>query len=172
MNRKAIDNVMDEIQYGWIDKDGERREGLSGFSDGFLLQTAEELRESKLGVCLDQVELERALFDEQNVVTHSYFIVYYDGHNNPAHTFLLAEEGDKIVWYEHAWEKYRGWREFGSVEDALRDVREKFISLELGNGFDPMQLCIFEYEKPNKKLGCLEFYQHCESGKSVGERLG
>jgi len=172
MKREIIDSEMAKIQYGWIDKDGGRHEKLSGFSKNYLLQTAEELRKSRLGVCLDQVELERALFAEQGITARSFFIVYYNGEMDPAHTFVIVKDDEKYIWYEHAWEKYRGWHEFDSLKDALRDIREKFISIELSEGFDPMQLCIFEYEKPQKKLNCQEFYAHCANGKSVGATLG
>ena len=172
MIKDLLDAEMAKIDYGWLDKDGGRHERLHGFKDGYILQTPDELRESRLGVCWDQVELERDILERSGIDAHAYFVVYYNGAMDPSHTFILFENDGKVVWYEHAWEKHRGWHEFDSFEDALRDVREKFIEMELsGVELNPMNLCIYEYEAPTQKLSCMEFYSHCGAGKSVNEDL-
>lgn len=166
--REALDSEMNQIDYGWVDKDGNPHERLQGFSEGYALQTPAELRESKLGVCWDQVELEREILKNQEIAARTYFIVYYDDKKCPTHTFVLFERGDKTIWYEHAWEKHRGWHEFDSVDEALRNIREKFIELELKDTeINWNNLCIYEYSAPTKKLGCLDFYRHCEAGKNI-----
>lgn len=163
-----LNDAMGEIDYGWVDKNGARHEKLSGFSDLYALQLPNELRKSKLGVCWDQVELERDILTQNNVATDAYFIVYYDDNKCPTHTFILFENKGKTVWYEHAWEKHRGWYEFASTNEALREVREKFIAMELaGVDLDWNKLCIYKYPAPTKKLGCLEFYKHCEAGENI-----
>ena len=172
INRAKIDAEMAQIDYGWVDKNGGRHEQLAGFSDNYVLQLPAELRQSKLGVCWDQVELERELFAQQNVEAHTFFIVYFGKNNYPTHTFLLAKEGDKIVWYEHAWMKHAGWHEFATLEDALRELRKIFISVEVKEEFDPYRLCIYEYAAPTEKLTCYEFYRHCQAGESFNEKLG
>ncbi|MBR1939511.1 hypothetical protein IJ847_02145 [Candidatus Saccharibacteria bacterium] len=171
MNRAKIDEVMNQIQYGWVDKDGGRHEELTGFSASYALQLADELQESKLGVCWDQVELERKLFAEQGIKARAFFIVYYDDGRCPTHTFVLVEDGDKVVWYEHAWEFKRGWHEFDNLYDALREVRKNFIDVELHNDFEPQNLCIYQYSAPTEKLSCIDFYHHCEAGESFNDKL-
>ena len=49
------------FNYGWVDQDGERHEGVN---DGktYFLQSPEELMESKLGICWDRTELYRDYF--------------------------------------------------------------------------------------------------------------
>lgn len=170
INRAKIDAEMAQIDYGWVDKNGGRHEQLAGFSDNYALQLPDELRQSKLGVCWDQVELERELFAEQGAKAQTFFIVYYDGDRCPTHTFAVVNDG-QYVWYEHAWAKHAGWHEFATLEDALRDVRAKFIAMELNGEFDPDRLCIYEYSAPTEKLSCLDFYHHCEAGKSLNQNL-
>lgn len=168
---EEIMKLMDEIEYGWVDKKGEKHTKLAGFADNYILQTPEELKKNKLGVCWDQVELERYYFKEKGIDIKSYFIVYYDGGKCPCHTFISFEDNNKFYWFEHAWERHKGIREFNSEKELLEEVTKCFIELELKNGYDDNYLFIYNYSKPDKKLDTLEFYHHCEKGILLkGER--
>ena len=79
--REVLDSEMNQINYGWVDKEGNPHEQLQGFSEDYALQNPAELRESKLGVCWDQVELEREILKNQEIAARTYFIVYYDDKN-------------------------------------------------------------------------------------------
>ena len=69
-----IMSIMDNIEYGFKDEFGnnikdtnpQKREN-DFFNTVYYLQTPEELLKSKCGVCWDQVELERKLFQENNI---------------------------------------------------------------------------------------------------------
>ena len=164
---QEIMDKMNQIEYGWVDKEGNPHIKLEGFSENYLLQKPEELIKSKLGVCWDQVELERYYFKEKGIDIKSYFIVYYDNKRFPCHTFISFEDNNKFYWFEHAWEKHKGIKEFNTLEELLKEVKEKFIELELKNEYDKDYLVIYNYSKPNKKLDTLEFYHHCEKGKKI-----
>ena len=164
---KEIMDKMNQIEYGWVDKEGNPHIKLEGFTEKYLLQKPEELIKSKLGVCWDQVELERYYFKEKGIDIKSYFIVYYDNKRFPCHTFISFEDNNKFYWFEHAWEKHKGIKEFNTLEELLKEVKEKFIELELKNEYDKDYLVIYNYSKPNKKLDTLEFYHHCEKGKKI-----
>ena len=152
---EEIMKLMNEIEYGWVDKDGNPHTKLQDFADNYRLQTPEELRKSKLGVCWDQVELERFYFKEKNIDVKSYFIVYYDNKRFPCHTFISFEYNNKYYWFEHAWEK------------LLKEVKKHFIELELNGKYDEDYLVIYNYSKPDKKLGTKEFYNYCEKSIKV-----
>lgn len=165
--RKKIDDIMNQIQYGWVDSNGNRHTELQGFSSGYAFQFPEELLKSKLGVCWDQVELERKLFADENINVTPFFIVYYDDKKCPTHTFVIFEEDGKFIWYEHAWEKFAGWHEFDSLESALETIRNNFIEVENIDVKNPLNLCVYmNYPTPEKKLGCLDFYNHCEDKRN------
>lgn len=74
--KQKIDNIMnlmDSIEYGFKDENGESiiNANPQKWDDEFYLQTPDELLKSKCGVCWDQVELERKLFQDNKVTVHS-----------------------------------------------------------------------------------------------------
>ena len=164
---KDIMKLMDEIDYGWVDKDGNKHIKLQGFADNYRLQTPEELIKNKLGVCWDQVELERYYFKQEGIDIKSYFIVHYDDNKCPCHTFASFEENNKFYWFEHAWEKHRGIREFSSEKELLKEVKKCFIELELKDGYDEDCLFIYNYPTPKEHIGVVEFYKNAEKGDIV-----
>ena len=164
---KNIDAEMGAIEYGWIDESGDRHMDLANFSDNYRLQSPEQLLESRLGVCWDQVELARKLFSDAGIKTRTFFIVHYDGDKCPTHTFILFEYDGKTYWHEHAWEIMRGLHEFDSFEQAISAIRDAFIENMLHGEYDPQNLVIYEYGTASAGLSCLEFYKHCEKGKQI-----
>jgi hypothetical protein len=163
-----IVNQINEIHYGWKDKYGIFHNTIDNtFSNIYILQSPIEIIKSKVGICWDQVELERYLFNKIKKCIETYFIVYYDGDRCPTHTFLIYIENYKYYWLEHSWEMFKGLHEYNNKLDLLKDVKSKFIINELNNKYDNMSLCIYKYEKPKSGLNALEFYKHCESGKNI-----
>ena len=163
---KEIDAKMAPIQYGWVDKDGVKHTDWAHY-EKYMLKLPDQLLKSRIGVCWDQVELQRKLFADAGIATRSFFIVHYDGKMNPTHTFILFEHNNKTFWHEHAWEAFRGLHEYDNLKAAISDIRNKFINNELGGKYEPQNLVIYEYDAPKENLSCLEFYNHCERGKQV-----
>ena len=166
-----MDNIMRELEkinYGWKDKYNQIHNNVdNSFADNYVLESPEEVINNQVGVCWDQVELERELFLQRKIKFKTYFIVYYDD-TCPTHTFLVYEDNDKYYWFEHSWELFKGIHEYDNEFAALIDIKEKFIKYyEFNNNFNPMNLCIYKYEKPNYGISCLEFYKHCEKGESI-----
>lgn len=160
-----IMNLMKDIKYGycWVDKTGKRHYQMdNSFSYDYILQSPDEVLASRVGICWDQVELERYYFEKLNIKTITYFICHYDNDRCPSHTFLTYKENDKFYWFEHSWEIYRGIHEFDSMKDLLKEVREKFIITELSNNYSESNLLLREYSKPEYGISIEEFYKHCE----------
>ncbi len=128
---KEIDAKMFPIQYGWVDSDGGKHIDMAHYAERYMLQMPDQLLESRLGVCWDQVELQRKLFSDISVTTRSFFIVHYDEDKCPTHTFTIFEYDNKIFWYEHAWATMRGLHEYDNLKTAISDIRNKFIDNEL-----------------------------------------
>ena len=167
-NEKDALNIMDDITYGWVDKNKHiHLLDNALFLDNYRLQTPQEILKNKVGVCWDQVELERYLFKNNAWNIKTYFIVHYDDVICPTHTFLTFEKNNKYYWFEHAWEKFRGIYEYNSLDELLKDVKNKFIKNELKNNYQKDKLIIYEYKKPNYHLSVAEFYRYCENGKVI-----
>ncbi|MBQ3309184.1 hypothetical protein IJG78_00720 [Candidatus Saccharibacteria bacterium] len=164
---KEIDAKVSPIQYGWVDHDGTKYTDMSQYAEKYILQAPDQLLKSCLGVCWDQVELQRKLFANAGVTTRSFFIVHYDEDKCPTHTFTIFEYGGKTFWYEHAWTIMRGLHEYDNLRSAVSDIRDKFIQNELNDKYNPQNLVIYEYKKPPYGLSCSEFYKHCEKGQKV-----
>lgn len=160
--------IMNDIRYGYMDiKNKIHDYADDDFSELYKLQTPQQTLENKVGVCWDQVELERYLFKKKNIKFKTYFMVYYDNDKCPTHTFLIYEDNNKFYWFEHSWKKYKGVTVYDSELDALKDIKYKFVKEELNNEYDCMNLCIYEYSKPEYGINVLEFYKHCENGNII-----
>lgn len=161
-----IMDLMTDIQYGWVDKEDKLHiDDFALFSSLYCLQSPKEVLKNKIGVCWDQVELERYYFSGWKVRT--FFIVYYDGDKCPTHTFLTYEKEGKFYWFEHSWEKFRGIYKYDSMKDLLLDVRDKFVEDEQLSCSISENLCLYEYKKPKYGLSVMEFYKHCENGQEL-----
>ncbi len=167
-NELEIMDLMNQINYGWIDKYNNKHNVVDeSYSNNYVLELPKEVIKNKIGVCWDQVELERYYFKGNDWNIKTYFVVYYDNAMCPSHTFLTFEKDNKVCWFEHSWQIFRGIHEYNSLKELLLDVRDKFIKFELNNKYEKENLVIYEYRKPLFHISALEFYKHCESGKMV-----
>lgn len=163
-----IMNELNKIEYGWIDKNNTKYKEVNDlFSENYILQSPEQVIKNKIGICWDQTELERYLFVKENIDFNTYFIEYFNNQNNPTHTFLIYKENEKYYWFEHSWRLFKGIHEFNTEQEALKNIKEKFIKIELNENYNPMNLCIYKYTKPKYGISCLEFYKHCEEGENI-----
>ena len=156
---------MDTIEYGFLDDDGNNilNSDPIHWGEKIYLLTPEELLEKRYGVCFDQVELERMLFESEKIFVKTYFICTYGGDNLPSHTFLTYESDGFIFWFEHSWAKYRGVHKYESLKELLLDVKGKFI-----NSHDVNREAftfVYEYQKPKYHISCNEFYHYMETQK-------
>lgn len=166
-----IMNTMQKINYGFLDKDGKNicdgknEEYL--FNKVYYLMSPEELLNKKVGVCWDQVELERKLFDDNNITNETYFIYIDDKHYLPSHTFLIFYLNEKVYWFEHAWYDEKGIHEYNNLNDLLNDVELKFRLSKKDEVKSNLNVHIFKYLKPNYNISCDEFYNYIYTQKEV-----
>lgn len=165
---QEIMEQMNNIKYGWKDKYENIHYNVDEtFSSNYVLETPDEVVKNKVGVCWDQVELERILFEEINIKFNTYFIVHYDNDKCPTHTFLIYKDNNSYYWFEHSWEMFRGIHAYKTEKAALKDIKNKFISYELNGNYNDNNLCLYKYKKPKYGIDCLNFYKHCEQGENI-----
>ena len=167
-NEFEIMNLMKNIEYGWIDKNKTKHTIIDEtYSDNYILQSPKEVIKNQIGVCWDQVELERYYFKGNDYNIKTYFIVHYDNNKCPTHTFLTFEKNNKYYWFEHAWEKFRGIHEYNTQKELLIDIKDKFIKYELNNNYIKENIILREYKKPKYHITVQEFYKYCENGTYI-----
>ena len=166
-NIQNIMDIMEQIEYGFLDNNGNNifddLEVEYTFNKIYYLMSPEELLKKKVGVCWDQVELERKLFEESNIKNETYFIYIDDKNKLPSHTFLVYYVDNKVYWFEHSWFDEKGIHEYNNLNDLLNDVEIRFIKSrenEVPNGLDDH---IYKYNKPNYNISCDEFYNYIYS---------
>lgn len=174
MNRilKIMDEL-DNIEYGFKDSNGVNLINSESWDKEFykfyFLLSPEELLLSKCGVCWDQVELERKLFNDANIDCDTYFIYIDDNENLPSHTFLTFQLNNKYYWFEHSWYDMKGIHEYNNIKALLNDVKIKFIDsrkneIDLNLNFNTY---IYKYNKPKYHISCDEFYNYIKTQEII-----
>ena len=155
-----------DVICGYKDKAGNRYLVLDqNFKDRYYLQNADELLETKIGLCFDQVELERKILQKIKFDLETYYLMYSNVSFDASHTFLIYEYSGKIYWFENSWVKYRGIHEYDNKKDCLKDIVEKFIAtIEKGN-IDNVRL--FKYDKPRFGVGYGKLINHYINGEKI-----
>lgn len=153
---------MQTIDYGYIDLQGNMHaEPDENFSDQYRLRSHDDVETSKIGVCWDQVEVERHYFNKFGAVFKTYSIVYYGPDSLPNHTFLVYFSDKKVYWFENSYAKYRGIHKYDNIESLVCDVKHKFVA-DLQQVVDEHRLCLYEYSEPKVGMNCNQFYKHFE----------
>ncbi len=161
-NELEIMDLMDNIDYGWVSKEGEINYELDNFARDYTLQSPKETIKNKVGVCWDQVELERYYFKGNEWQEKTYYLVYHDKKIYPTHTFLTYKKDDKYYWFEHSWENKKGIHEYLTLQELLLDVIKKFIKDELHNQYKKENILLYQYKKPRYHISTEEFMNYCE----------
>lgn len=159
------DKLLD-IKLGYRDKDGNLCSGFNNnFKDRYYLQTPKSLLDSKVGLCFDQVELERELVTKLDVDCRTYFIIYPDDKMDYAHSFLIYKDARKYYWIENAWLRYRGLHMYDSKDDLFDDVLSKFV--ETVPDGDVRRVKMYMYDKPRAGINYTKYLSHCINGRNI-----
>ena len=170
-NIQKIMDIMEQIEYGFLDNNGnnicDNVDLEYTFNKVYYIMSPEELLNKKIGVCWDQVELERKLFEESNIKNETYFIYIDDKNNLPSHTFLVYYIDNKVYWFEHSWFDEKGIHEYNNLNDLLNDVEIKFIKSRENEVPKGLDVFIYRYNKPNYNISCDEFYNYIFTQKKI-----
>lgn len=168
-----------KLEYGWIDRAGQRHRGVNN-SNEYFLQSPAEVLESQIGICWDQTELMREFFRQKKVECKSYFLYYYLNDDNcPSHSILVYKNGEKYCWFEPMFFTtpfyYSGIHEFNSLNELLENFRVKFIRNGKMQGvlpeeYDASELSLYQYDKPKYGISAEDFYNHCRTGEELEVR--
>ena len=161
-NIQKIMNVMEQIEYGFLDDNGNNICDSVDFNKVYYLMSPEELVNKKIGVCWDQVELERKLFEKNNIKNETYFIYIDDKNNLPSHTFLVYYMDNKVYWFEHSWFDEKGIHEYNNLNELLNDIKIKFVKSRENEVSKDLNVLISNYN-----ISYDEFYNYIFTQKKI-----
>lgn len=171
-----FDYCQKEFTYGWISQDNKRHNGQN---DGriYMLQSPEELMDSKLGICWDRTELYRDYFRHMTDFKYeTYYLFYDDGKGCPSHTILVYYDNNKVYWFEPMFQDsendYSGIHVYKHIYDLLTDFKDKWIKwaiLEkrIPENYKEENIFIYQYDKPNYHINGYEMRNHINHSKRV-----
>lgn len=153
---------MDQIQYGWLDKAGQPHIGQINPQDfyyGYRLQSPQQCMASHVGVCWDQVEVQRKFLEDMKLPVKSYYIELQNK-TKSSHTFIFFEYRDNMYYIEHSWQKFRGIYPIDNndVNKMLHTIMERHTAEEK----DGSACKIWEYKKPEFGVSAYRFMLHAK----------
>lgn len=162
MINEKLKQIMEKIEYGYIDKDNNKYYHLNEVEEKYILQTPNQIITNKIGLCFDQVELEREILDQNNIKSQSYFIINY-GKKIKTHTFITYKIKDTYYWFENAWTNEKGIHQYKTKKELLKDITDKFIKDQVKN--KDINIKIYNYKKPKYNITAKDFIIHCQKSK-------
>lgn len=181
-SKDLLEYMKKNINYGFIGRNGKKyydmfSEEWNDWYSQCIVQSGEEVLESKIGTCWDQVELERLWFEEKGYNIYTFFMWFEVNRENdfPSHSFLIYEQDNKFYWFENAFESERGIHKFNSLEEAIENVKYKQIKYTKMNypdisDDDINNLVVYEYSKPINHLGVAEYLDYVTSNKYINSK--
>ena len=128
MMEKELEEVMefmDTISYGWIGIDEKVYVNtIENFIKKYRLSSIEEILKNRIGVCLEQVELER-YFLSKSYKTESYALIT----RHMFHAVLTLEKDGNFIYFEHSSSKNKGIYFFDSKEQMLDYIVTSFMEI-------------------------------------------
>lgn len=166
--QELLNFMSNNIKYGFVGKNGKKytnqdSEDWNDWYEQCLVQTGDQVLNTKVGTCWDQVELERLWFENHNYEIKTIFIWFEINYENdyPTHTFLLYKKNNKWYWFENSFESCRGIHEFNTIEEAVEYVKTKqfeyAISIGVAKQEDKELIKDYEYFKLVSPLNVDEY---------------
>lgn len=162
--------IINNIRYGTVDKILKEYDNTDdNFFDKYMLQLPYQIIQTGVGTCWDQVELIREFCEYKKYISHTFFGIYNEpkNSNNPTHTFLVFEKGDKYFWIETAWYDNRGIHKYNSLDELISDFKKRYYKFLNVDNPDEGKFEIHEYKKITKNMGAEEFLKHVGFSKII-----
>lgn len=134
---------MDYIQYGWYSTNDNEIHGTGDEDDEdyfykyYRLQSPRTTIERQIGVCWDQVEVEREWFIKHSIPHFVVYIEIDDGEGCPSHTCLIYKnpgDSQNVYWFEHSWGQFRGIHEYDRLNECISDIILKHMNSNKSRG--------------------------------------
>ncbi len=157
---------MQSIKNGYMDRKGNLYHYFTNdFNENFYFRKPEDIISSNIGICFEQVELERYYLSKHDLNLRTYFLLYQESTLGSSHAFVIYKDHDKYYWMENAWLKYRGIHEYKTKEEAYLDISYKF-GKTIPN-FKREKLKLYEFEKPRYGINYEKYKNNAFNGHVI-----
>lgn len=146
------------------------------FFEEYFLQSPEQLLDSKIGVCWDHAEFERAWFKHHQIPHNVFYYELLLAPNYPTHTTLIYTSKirnrgrdqsvgrDEFNWFENSWYEKRGIHPFNSLSDAIVQISE---SHKKSHTSDEKVIIRELKTAPKYGISCDEYMKWANGGTAV-----
>lgn len=130
----------DNIQYGWLDIDGNRHiDEMKDFRRLYRTMSLEEILREKIGTCIEQAWLIKVLLDRIGVPNKMFCCRVFESEDfsnmdedEHMHCFVLFFRDGKCCHLEHPAFKSKGIWEYNTEKEALKAVTDYYVKLRGG----------------------------------------
>jgi hypothetical protein len=93
-----------------------------------IVRTPQQVLNDRCGICFDQMEFERVYMQFKHIDYRRVFICLSDKNSiiQNTHTYLYYVIKDKYIYFENAWDKYKGIKEFNNEQMLLDTIESRF----------------------------------------------
>lgn len=160
---EEFNQKLNKTNYGWYDRENKLHKSIKkedNFVDNYVMQTIDEINESKHAICWELCEVERQFFKDNNIPFITILAIINDGIKMPNHTFLVFKNNNKYYWFESSWGSMKGIWEYNNLDDLFYDIRNNFEDFtKIKYNKDSIEF--YEYENIKSKSNCKEFLMNC-----------
>jgi len=131
----------------------------------YIIKSPEQLIQSRLGICYDEVELERIYFNFWKYQFKTFFIYSSDPKDEkPTHTFLIFKKNSQYFWFEHSWENNRG------IHGPFKSYRNSvnFVGNIFKHSIGVKSVNVIDYNKPKDNLKIRDFGRNIIHNNNTG----
>lgn len=88
------------------------------------LMSPKEFAKKQSGSCHDQVMYEMSELRKSGFDPKACFVMEVDdkGQGGMTHSFVYYKNGDKVTWFENAWQEKAGVHNYGSLKDIKQEI--------------------------------------------------
>lgn len=157
---KLLEYMSTNIEYGYLTRRGKiELEDYNDFYHQYRLQSPRQVVENRVGVCWDQVELERYIFSKYIKLPFETYYIVCNNIERGTHTFLIYKKDNKSYYFENSYEKFRGIKEFNNTRDIIKYVGANVLT----DNPTATSYETFKYNKPRDGSSVQQFMDHCEN---------
>lgn len=169
----------DNIQYGWLDMDGNRHiDEMKDFRRLYRTMSMEEILREKIGTCIEQAWLIKVLLDQIGMPNKMFCCRVFESEDfsdmdeeEHMHCFVLFFKSNKCYHIEHPAYKNKGIWEYGTEQEALKAITDHYIKLRGGKESPTTRFfevpCRYSFKEFNCYINSLMEQEQAENGAAI-----